>query len=257
MPSSRWSVTSSRRIWAWIVTSSAVVGSSASEELRLARQRDGQHHALALAARELVRVGAEPPLGVGNADVAEQLHRPGAPRSGAAGGGQDLRDLPLDAQHRIERGHRVLEHHDHAMAPDVLELPLGSRARSRPSKRTRPAVMRPGGWTSRTIARQVIVLPEPGLPDQREGLARLDVEADPANGVHGAAPGRNLDPQVLDGQEGSSPRGCARARSAEAPVGSLALDAEEVGDTVAEQDEGQAGVEAGEARHGRDPPAAG
>jgi hypothetical protein len=43
-------------ICAWIDTSSAVVGSSATISLRLGRQRQGDHHALAHAAGELVRI---------------------------------------------------------------------------------------------------------------------------------------------------------------------------------------------------------
>ena len=50
---------SSSRICAWIVTSSAVVGSSAIRMLRVAGQRDRDHHALAHAAGELVRIARE------------------------------------------------------------------------------------------------------------------------------------------------------------------------------------------------------
>jgi hypothetical protein len=47
------------RIWAWIVTSSAVVGSSAIRMSGRQAEGDGDHHALAHAARELVRVLVE------------------------------------------------------------------------------------------------------------------------------------------------------------------------------------------------------
>ena len=49
-----------RRIWAWVVTSSAVVGSSAISSSRLVGDRDRDHHPLAHAAGELVRVLVEP-----------------------------------------------------------------------------------------------------------------------------------------------------------------------------------------------------
>jgi hypothetical protein len=42
------------RICAWMVTSSAVVGSSGDQEFRVAGERDGDHHPLPHAARELV-----------------------------------------------------------------------------------------------------------------------------------------------------------------------------------------------------------
>jgi hypothetical protein len=41
-----------------MVTSSAVVGSSAISSFGLAGERHGDHHALAHAARELVRIGS-------------------------------------------------------------------------------------------------------------------------------------------------------------------------------------------------------
>ena len=43
------------------------------EQARVADERHRDHHALAHAARELVRVLAEPALGVGDADEVEQL----------------------------------------------------------------------------------------------------------------------------------------------------------------------------------------
>ena len=58
MPRLRWRSRISFRICACVVTSSAVVGSSAISSRRLERQRHGDHDALALAAGELVRVGA-------------------------------------------------------------------------------------------------------------------------------------------------------------------------------------------------------
>ncbi len=59
-----------------MVTSSAVVGSSAMMQLGVAGQRHGDHHALAHAAGQLVRVLLQPPLRLGDADQAEQLDGP-------------------------------------------------------------------------------------------------------------------------------------------------------------------------------------
>jgi hypothetical protein len=55
------------RIWPRSVTSSAVVGSSASSSLGLAGQRHGDHGALALAAAELVRKAVGAARGLGDA----------------------------------------------------------------------------------------------------------------------------------------------------------------------------------------------
>ena len=66
-----------------MVTSSAVVGSSAISSLRVAGDRHGDHHALVHAAGELVRKGAEPALRRRDADLLQQLDR--APRAPPCG----------------------------------------------------------------------------------------------------------------------------------------------------------------------------
>ena len=58
IPSPAWNSISSARICSCVVTSSAVVGSSASSSLRPRGDRHRDHHPLAHAAAELVRVGA-------------------------------------------------------------------------------------------------------------------------------------------------------------------------------------------------------
>ena len=52
------------------------------EEVRAVGERHRDHHALALAAGELMRIGAEALAGIGDADLLEQLHdaRPASPR---------------------------------------------------------------------------------------------------------------------------------------------------------------------------------
>ena len=48
------------------------------QQLRLVGERHGDHHALALAAGKLVRIGAEPLFRLADADLVEQLERPRA-----------------------------------------------------------------------------------------------------------------------------------------------------------------------------------
>ena len=48
------------------------------QQLGIAGKADGDHHALAHAARELMRILVEPALGIGDADQRQQLDRPGA-----------------------------------------------------------------------------------------------------------------------------------------------------------------------------------
>ena len=66
--------------WRCTVTSSAVVGSSRDDELRAAGEGDGDQHALAHAAGQLVRILAQHPVRSADVDVVEQLPRPGAAR---------------------------------------------------------------------------------------------------------------------------------------------------------------------------------
>ena len=88
----------------WIVTSSAVVG--------LAGERHRDHHALLLSARQLVRIGGEAALRLGQAHLDQQ--RLGARhrllRAEAQVPHERLANLLADAEHRVQRGHRVLEH---------------------------------------------------------------------------------------------------------------------------------------------------
>ena len=209
--------------------------------------------------------------------MAQKLGRPGAPRAGR-GAGQNLGDLPLDVQDRVERGHGVLEDHDHAVAPDVLQLP-----RRQPREVAALEQDAPGRDASRRVdelddgaARHR--LPRAGFPDQRERFARPHVEADAADGMHGPAPRGNLDAEVLDGQQrlarggrftrpgragptilraGGTIHGSRSASSrlrSPAFTTSLALDAKQVGDAVPEQDEREPRVHTGETGHRRHPP---
>ncbi len=94
------------------------------QELRPVGESHGYHHALALAARKLMRVGAEPLLRFANTDLLEELQR------SRAGGRtlellvdfQDFADLLLDRVQRIERCHRLLEDHGDVVAADMPEL---------------------------------------------------------------------------------------------------------------------------------------
>ena len=73
MPVSACSSLIRSRIWACVVTSSAVVGSSAMRRAGLRDQRHGDHGALAQAAGQLERIGLEGPLGIWEADPREHL----------------------------------------------------------------------------------------------------------------------------------------------------------------------------------------
>jgi hypothetical protein len=88
------------------------------EQCRPAHQRHGNHHALAQAARELMRELAEPLAGGGDADLFHQLDRALARRLPARAlvAPMHFRELIADGVGGIERGHRLLEHHGHSVA---------------------------------------------------------------------------------------------------------------------------------------------
>ena len=90
-----------------------------------------------------------------------------------------LGDLAVDAEQRVQRGHRVLQDHRDLRAADVAHLarPLSSSA-PRPAKSMRPPTMRAAAGSRPTIDRQVVVLPQPRLADQAERLAFVQGEAD-------------------------------------------------------------------------------
>src|SRR5437764_1329453 len=79
------------------------------QDLRVARERDRDHHALAHAARELVRILVEAPRGRGDTHEVEQLDR--APARVAAAetemAAEHLAELVADAERWIQRRHRL------------------------------------------------------------------------------------------------------------------------------------------------------
>ena len=99
------------------------------QQLRVARERHRDHHALPHPARELVRVLVEPPLGRRDVHEPQQLDRPRArlsPRH-AEVLPQHLADLPLDGEHRVERRRRLLEDERDLAAADAAELAARER----------------------------------------------------------------------------------------------------------------------------------
>ena len=92
-----------------------------------AHQRHGDHHALAQAAGELVRVLLEAAPRRRHADALQQIHRALArlPARDAIVPEQRFLELVADGVGRVERRHRLLEDHGRARAADVGHLALG------------------------------------------------------------------------------------------------------------------------------------
>ena len=88
------------------------------QHLRIAGERHGDHGALAHAAGQLVRIFPRALLRLGNAHQAQHLDGlvAGLLPAESLVQQQHLGDLAADGQHRIERGHRLLEDHRDVLA---------------------------------------------------------------------------------------------------------------------------------------------
>ena len=201
MPSRCCNETSRSRICAWVVTSSAVVGSSAINSLGSHEIAMAIMHALAHAARETVRILAEQPRRLGKAHQLQQLGRTAA--GGAARHrlvlGDRLDDLVADREHGIERGHRLLKNHADAVAanrPQRARVELDEIA---PVEQDLPADDAAGRIGDQAQDRQCRDrFSATGLPDDRDGLSRIDREAHVVDGLDDVAGAEETGPQVAD-----------------------------------------------------------
>ena len=101
------------------------------QEIGIVGERHGDHHALALAARQLVRIsrasrvsGSRMPTLVRSSTM--RWRRVAAPQ--ALVERDDLADLPLDRVQRIERSHRLLEDHGDVVAAHLAQRRSRRRA---------------------------------------------------------------------------------------------------------------------------------
>jgi len=96
------------------------------QQLRIAGNGHGDHDALALAARHLVRERAQAPLGVADADQLQQLDgaRVAIALVHSEVEAQHFLDLKAHGEAGIERGDRLLKDHRNVAADDLA--PLGT-----------------------------------------------------------------------------------------------------------------------------------
>ena len=165
-------------------------------------QRHGDHHPLALAAGELVRVGAEAILGVADADAGQQVEDAGA--GGGAGQAlvqrEALGDLALDGVQRVEAGHRLLEDEADVVAAGAAQgalvggQHLGAAVADRAGDVGVVGQQADGGEGGDRLAGA-------GLADEGEGLAGVEVEGDAVDGVGGPAALDEGDAEVPDREQ--------------------------------------------------------
>ena len=113
-----------------------------------------------------------------------------------------LGDLTRDAQHRVQRRHRVLEDHREVVAPHRPDLAFAHREDIAPPEKDLSALIAQLSGRSRMIERAVRLLPDPEFADDAEGLAGKQVEANTVEGAHGAAErGVEFGPKIADFQD--------------------------------------------------------
>ena len=165
------------RICFWIVTSSAVVGSSAISSF------GSQAIAIAIITRccwppdICDGIGVDPPLGLGNADLAQQLDRALARLRArhAHVQPQHFLELQADGEHRVQRRHRLLEDHRDVGAAQLAQLADRQRRAScgrRRGSRLAGSTIEFSGGSRPSIASDVTDLPLPDSPTSATVLLR-------------------------------------------------------------------------------------
>ena len=170
------------------------------QQLGPAGQRDGDHHALAHAAGELVGILVEAALGLGDADQLQHLHGPvvGLAAADALVQPQRLAELPADGQHGIEARHRLLEDHGdvvaaHAAASRVGELQQVDAAEA---DGARDLAGRLGDQAQDGVGGHRLAAAR--FTHHRQRLALLDVEGDAVDRPVHPVRGAEVRLQVLD-----------------------------------------------------------
>ncbi len=160
------------------------------EQSGTARQRDRNHDPLAHPAGELVRILAQPAFRLGNAYRLEERERRlvGVVLGDIEVVAERLGDLVADAHYRVERCHRVLEHHRHLGAPIVAHRLRVGVADLAAFELDAAVAHHVAGQQSHDRARQHR-LARTRLTDDADGLAPLQRERDAIDRAHKSALG--------------------------------------------------------------------
>ncbi len=173
------------------------------DHLRVARDGDGDDDALTQTARELVGVLLEAPFGLGNADHLQQLDGPlvGRLLGDVLVCAQSFADLPTHGVHRVQGRHRLLEDHGDVAAAVLAQLLRRHVAEVDGPEPARSVDLR-GLRQEAGHGHRRDGLARSRLTDDRENLARRDVEPDALDRFDDAVLGRERDLQIRNGQHG-------------------------------------------------------
>ena len=196
------------------------------QDVGVVGQGHRDHHSLAHAAGELVRVRPGPAHRVGERHRLQKFHRLrlGLARSDLLMGDHCFGDLPADVEHRVERCHRVLEDHPDAAPTDA------AKHRRRCTQKLGPVEAdRTGGdridieQPERGQHRRA--LSRPRFTDHGGHLAAVHGEVEPAHGMHLPTAHGEADVESTDLQQWRP----------FTPRSTLGPDVERVAQTVAEE----------------------
>jgi hypothetical protein len=154
------------------------------QQLGLAGQRHGDHHALLLAAGHLVRVGLQAARRLGDAHLVEQLlgALPGRSLPQAHVLHQRLAQLRADVEHRVQRAHRVLEDAGDLLATQRLQVAQAKAQQVLPLPEDAAAAL---GVVGQQVqhAHRGDALARARFAHQGHGLVGVDVEGHALHGL--------------------------------------------------------------------------
>ncbi|EAP75187.1 hypothetical protein ISM_11385 [Roseovarius nubinhibens ISM] len=173
------------------------------EKIRLAHQRQRDHHPLPQPTRELMGILPQPARRGGDADLFQQFNRPLA-RLGLADPAvqpQGLDQLIADRIGRVERGHRFLKDHRHAVAAQIAHH-LGRGAAQIGLVKAHLVGLALDALRQKAHHRQRGErFARPAFAHDRQGLAPLEIEINTAHRMQDTAPRGDGQRQVAHTQK--------------------------------------------------------
>ena len=173
------------------------------QDVGVVGERHGDHHPLPLAARQLVRIGAHPPLGFGDLDQLQkpQRLRPCGGSAESAMAADWFDQLVADRVERVERGHRLLEDHGDAAAAHPVERRLGELEEVMPAIVHHAASLAVGGEQAHR-GHHRLALARAGLADDGDGLPGGNREPDAFHRLDDAVEGAEANVEVAHLEDG-------------------------------------------------------
>ena len=161
------------------------------QQRRLQQHHRGQHHALAHTAGEFMRPGLDRRLGIAYAHARQHVQHPFAPLGRAQAVTMQLQtflQLATDGHGRVERSHRLLEHHADARPAQPAQCGGAGARHVHALEQDRTARHLEGRGRQPHDGARRLGLAAAGLADDADHLARRDREGHVADDLRPPAP---------------------------------------------------------------------